>query len=299
MIERTSPLNIQGNTSLYGIIGHPVTHSLSPIFQQRFIAQKKVNAAYVPFPVEEEKQLSLVLQGLRHAGIQGLNVTVPYKEHAFKLSQPDQDATQIGAVNTLYPSPEGWRSSNTDWQGVKAVIENKEWHIEGSHVLLFGAGGTARAMVHALSLLGIRKLSICNRTMQRAEQLEAHIHQQYPQLKVQTVAWNQTALNIMSECRLLINSSSIGLRPQDHFPFKLYGDGYALDAVYQPSGKTAFRKAARVCGRETLDGLPMLLAQGAASFALWHQQHPDWLSTLLWLESTLQRDKALLWEKKV
>jgi len=298
MSERIVKQVIHGDTKVYGIIGCPVSHSLSPTFQNYFLELSQVNAVYVPFPVEQQETFSGVLQGLKHAGVLGLNITVPYKEQAFACSQPDQNAQRIGAVNTLYPSSQGWKSSNTDYLGFKDVIEKRGWDVQSHTALLLGAGGTARAIVHALDVLGIAKLYITNRSCERVQRLQAHIEHNYPNMQTEYIHWDEEKLQpIMKKSKLLINSTSIGLNATDQFPFEVCGRGYAIDAVYKASGQTVFRQAALQSGRDALDGLPMLLAQGAASFALWHQKTPDWLDTLFWLEKKLHRCNDLLWEK--
>ncbi|MDQ6960981.1 MAG: shikimate dehydrogenase [Mariprofundaceae bacterium] len=289
--------NINGETKVYGIVGKPVCHSLSPMFQHSFLEEHQINATYVPFLVADQESVDVSLQGLWHAGVQGLNITVPYKEMAFQHSSPDEDAQRIGAVNTLYRGEGGWSSTNTDWQGIYDVIQQKQWPVEGKDVLLFGAGGTARAIVHALNLLNIKTLYITNRTAERAQQLQQHAKEQYPDLNIELVDWDDKKLQAtMLSTSLLINATTQGLKEGDTFPFALVGEGYALDVVYRPSGKTAFRCSAMACGREAVDGLPMLLAQGAASFSHWHGRKPDWIRTLAWLESKLARSQIFRWK---
>jgi len=283
-------MEINGLTKLYGIIGWPVTHSLSPLFQGYFIEDGGINAAYVPFAVAPE-QLGVALDGLRALGIEGFNVTVPHKEEVFRLVDADADARRIGAVNSVRRTASGWQAANTDWRGFSAVVKGLQLELQGQDVLLFGAGGTARAVLHALAILKVGRIFICNRNAQRLAALMKHAGHIYPDLTCLPLAWTADAVAGISRASiLLINTTSIGLQDGQLFPFLLSGDGAAIDAVYRPDGVTAFCLAARSGGREAVDGLPMLIAQGAASFAWWHDcPLPDCSAALNHIEARLGR----------
>ena len=289
-------MRIDGTTKLYGIIGWPVSHSLSPLFQSYFIEQSGSNAVYLPFAVAPES-LQQAVDGLWAVGVQGFNVTVPHKESVFKMVRADSDAKAIGAVNTVRRHSFGWQGSNTDWQGFVAVLKGLELDLKGSNVLLFGAGGTARAVLHALSQLSLGKVYLCNRNPERLAAFQLFAQLTYPQLECETIAWRQPEVEAASrDALLLVNTTSIGLEPTQQFPFQLPASsagGVAFDAVYRPDGKTAFLAAAE--GRRGVDGLPMLIAQGAAAFAFWHScDWPDCGRALAWTEGQLGRKvKAL------
>jgi len=283
-------MKIDGTTTTYGIIGWPVKHSLSPLFQTRFLQQSSCNAAYLPFAVAPEL-LAQAMDGLWALGVQGFNVTVPHKESVFQMVDTDADARLIGAVNTVGRGETGWQAINTDWLGFKAVIEGLKADIEGQQVLLFGAGGTSRAVVHALAELRPAQVNICNRSPERLATLIASTQVSYPDLHCQPLLWRQDSVSkASSEACLLINTTSIGLRPGQDFPFTLSGTGAAIDAVYRPDGRTAFVESASQTGRLCVDGLPMLIAQGAASFAWWHDcDSPDCSRTLRYMQKYLGR----------
>jgi shikimate dehydrogenase len=287
--------SINGETDIYGIIGQPIAHSLSPLFQNQFIQNAKQNACYLPFLVEPE-HLEAALQGLHAAHIQGLNVTVPHKENILPWVNADADAQAIGAVNTLKRISRGWQATNTDWQGFASVIQGLQVDASQAPVLLFGAGGTSRAILHALHHRGAKEVYICNRNQDRAKQLITSLASTYPNMQMHTLAWSNEAVgSINQETELIINSTSIGLKDADVFPFQLLGNGVAIDAVYKPNGNTAFCAAAS--GYQTVDGLPMLIAQGIASFAFWHAEKlqskalnlPNSLESLQWVERKLSR----------
>ncbi|MDX8406188.1 MAG: shikimate dehydrogenase [Mariprofundus sp.] len=283
-------MEINGTTKLYGIIGWPVAHSLSPLFQSCFIDDAAINAAYLPFAVAPD-QLGVALDGLRSLGVEGFNVTIPHKESVFQRVDADDDARIIGAVNTVRRSEHGWQATNTDWRGFRAVIEGLQLDLAGRDVLLFGAGGTSRAVLHAMACLKPGRLFICNRNPDRLAALMAHAEESYPALRCEAVAWEEQA--VARQCpssSLLINTTSIGLHDGQPFPFSLAGVGAAIDAVYRPDGATPFCLAARKGGRVAVDGLPMLIAQGAASFAWWHDcLLPDCSRVLRHIENRLGR----------
>ncbi len=293
-------VEISGKTITYGIIGDPVEHSLSPLFQARFAELADIDIAYLPFHVLPE-QLPEAISGLHALGIEGFNITVPHKETALSFVSADDAALQIGAVNTVRRSKESWQACNTDWLGFAAVLQGMNCDITGQTVLVLGAGGTSRAVVHALQQMGVGKLLVCNRGRERLQWLLNHVHQQYPGVVCDSVAWEDVAVREASESApLLVNTTSVGIDSGNcvDYPFTLSGAGVAVDVVYSPDGETPFLAEAGKAGRATMDGLPMLVAQGAESFRFWHHKLPDRLDALRWLEVKLGRKPAYLpgWE---
>jgi len=249
-----------------------------------------MDAVYVPF-LTERSDVAGALEGLWAAGIEGFNVTVPHKEVVLPMVEADADAKCIGAVNTVRRTVGGWQGTNTDWQGFRDVLYGMEMDVSGAEVLLFGAGGTARAVLHALAQEKVAKVSVCNRGQDRLHTFIGHASETYPELAVEAVAWNQQDVGEVCEgAVLMVNTTSIGLKDKaEHFPFQLTGSGMALDAVYTQDGNTAFVCEAGQSGHKAVDGLPMLLAQGVASFYYWHQIEPARASVLRWLEARLGR----------
>jgi len=294
-------VEITGKTNIYGIIGCPVKHSLSPVFQAYFAQQYGLDVVYVPYHVEE-KQLKRAIDGLAALGVQGINVTVPYKEAVLSYVQADEDVQCIGAANTLKLVDGVWQASNTDWQGVAAVLIGSGLSLKGGHVLLFGAGGTARAVLHAAYKQGVENIAICNRSPERVTRLIEHAKHHYPNMNCYAIAWHQDDVSAMcNKSPMVINTTSIGLDDSDIFPFHISGEGWLMDAVYKPVGQTACTRAANASQRCVTDGLPMLVAQGAKSFANWHPQHtPDILDVLVWMERKLTRHKTVFpgWENR-
>ncbi|MDQ6994234.1 MAG: shikimate dehydrogenase [Mariprofundaceae bacterium] len=283
-------MSITGKTHVYGIIGNPVTHSLSPIFQAYFAEKNRIDAVYVPFSVADET-LQVALDGLRQASIQGLNITVPFKERVLPYVCMDDDVRCIGAANTLKAIDGQWHAYNTDWQGIAAVMQGSGLDFQGQNVLLLGAGGTARAALHAAAAMGFARVWICNRSTERRDILIEHALKTYPKMVCEAVEWKQAAVDKVSlDACLMMNTTSIGLSDDQIFPFQLQGNGWAMDAVYRPDGETAFVEAARQAGRDVVDGLPMLIAQGVKSFEIWHPEcGVNQLDALHWITNQLKR----------
>jgi len=292
-------VKVTGKTKIYGIIGNPIEHSLSPVFQAWFLEQSGIDAAYVPFCVQDE-DIEAAMHGLWALGVQGFNVTVPHKESVLPFVDADESARMIGAVNTVIRGEGGWQASNTDWIGFSAALEAVGADMDSATVLLFGAGGTSKAVVYALAKLNISVLYICNRSHNRAETLAAHVRENYSHIRCELIEWGDSNVEAASlKSNVIINTTSIGLKDGDHFPFDIPGEGVAVDVVYRPDGCTYFRKKAEESGRKSIDGLPMLIAQGAAAFSVWQQSVPDRLGAIRWMERELGRSPSELrgWEE--
>jgi shikimate dehydrogenase len=253
---------ITGRARLAGIIGWPVSHSRSPVLHNFWLARRGIDGAYVPLPVAPV-DFAAAVRGLRAAGFAGANVTIPHKEAAFALCDTlDDSARRVGAVNTLVFSDSGVHGSNTDGYG---FLANLAAHgvTPGGPALLLGAGGAARAIAAALLDAGAR-VSICNRTRDRAEALAAAL----PGLAV--IDWAQRAAALADQV-LLVNTTSLGM--QGHAPLNLdlsaaQGGLAVADIVYAPL-ETALLANARACGFAAVPGLGMLLHQAVPGFAAW------------------------------
>jgi len=178
-----------GKTKVFGVIGDPVSHSLSPLLQNRFLDQHGIDAVYVPFHVARS-DVSKALEGLWATGVEGFNVTVPHKEAVLKMVEADTDTRCIGAVNTVRRGPDGRQGTNTDWQGFREVLRGMGIDLSGATVFVFGAGGTARAVLHALAQEAVAKVNVCNRGSDRLHALIRHASRVYPQLPVGAVPWD-------------------------------------------------------------------------------------------------------------
>jgi len=263
------------------------------MFQQFFLAGAGLDAVYVPFHVHEGK-LETAVAGLWQLGVAGFNVTVPHKQDIVSMVVPDSGACMIGAINTVKRHGGEWFGTNTDWQGIAAVIGGFDLKPDLAPVLLFGSGGTARAVLHALAHMGVTNILVCNRNSSRMQEFIAHANISYPTVEVRAVAWSDDAVrDACMQANLAVNTTSIGLAGTNDFPFSLSGISAAIDAVYKPDGRTPFIEKARKADAEAVDGLSMLVAQGASSFRFWHGCAADGEGALRWLENRLTRSPMM------
>jgi shikimate dehydrogenase len=258
---------IDGGTRVAGIIGWPVEHSLSPAMHNAAFAALGLNWAYVAFPVPPDR-VGEAIAGLAAAGCGGLNATIPHKVAALRAaSAASEAAIAIGAANTLVPDGDGgFRADNTDAEGfLRALDEQAPLDLEGAEALVLGGGGAGRAVVHALRSRGA-VVRVANRTAARAAELG------------DPVPFAPRALDAAAgRAALVVNATSLGLEggdPPPELPLAALGPGQVVaDVVYRPGG-TPWLAAAGGRGARTVDGLGMLLHQGAAAFAQWTGREP-------------------------
>ena len=257
---------VDGRTQLFGIIGRPVTHSMSPAMHNAAFAELGFNGVYVPMQPDDLQQ---GFAGLRALGFVGVSVTVPFKvEIMGLLDQVDAVAHKIGAVNTLLFERNDAgdvisHGYNTDWLGANQALAD-EMTLAGSTVLVLGAGGAARAVGFGLIEAGARVI-LTNRTAAKGQALAT-------QLGCPFVAAADIA-TIQADA--LINTTSVGMHPHiDGLPVAadlLDRFRVVMDIVYAPL-QTRLLREAEQRGCRTIDGLQMLLHQGAAQFKLWTGQ---------------------------
>ena len=261
------------NTAL-GIIGYPIGHSMSPVFQQAALDACGVDARYVAYQVPPE-EVGEFVNGLRQPGIMGINVTVPHKLAVMPfLDEIDDWATEAGAVNTIVNRRGRLTGHNTDGYGfLRALREGADFEPTGRRTLILGAGGAARGVVLALAREGVGDLTIANRTPQRAEDLAQLAQNRHITAQAIPLSGNELALAAAS-AELIVNCTTIGMTHgpgEDDTP--LSGDcipptALVNDLVYNPLETRLLREAAQV-GAKTLGGIQMLVYQGAASFEMW------------------------------
>ncbi|WP_456434388.1 shikimate dehydrogenase [Thermosulfuriphilus sp.] len=252
---------ITGRTKVFGIIGYPVAHSLSPAMHNAAFRVTGYPGVYVPFPTRPET-LPAALSGLKALGINGVSVTVPHKVAVMDLlDEIDPLARRIGAVNTIVTSPKGLKGLNTDWLGALKAIE-EVIDPRGRRVLILGAGGAARAIAYGLSEAGA-EVVILNRTRSKAEALAREIG---------AVAGDLEEMVHLS-AEILIQTTTVGLEEDRSLvPREVLSQfKVVMDIVYSPL-KTRLLKEAEAAGCQTIDGLSMLVYQGAAQFELWTEE---------------------------
>jgi shikimate dehydrogenase len=253
------------------VIGWPIEHSRSPLIHNYWIKQYGLDAQYRREPVPPER-LAEFLAHLADHGYVGANVTVPHKEAALALSQPDALARAVGAANTLWLEAGVLRSTNTDVEGFVANLDAAApgWDRGLDAAVVLGAGGAAQAVVFGLIQRNVRRVRVVNRSFDRARALRDRFG---PQVEPVRLADRAAAL---SGARLLVNATTLGMAGQPPLavdPTPLSPDAVVADIVYVPL-VTPLLAAARARGMRTADGLGMLLFQAVAGFARWFGVRP-------------------------
>jgi shikimate dehydrogenase len=266
-------------TKYVGIIGYPLKHSISPLFQQAAFDHCGLDLCYETWETEPGR-LGEVGGRLRRPENLGANVTIPYKEAVLPfLDELDDLARRIGAVNTIAKRGQSLIGYNTDALGFLRALEEDGFKVEGRRVVLLGAGGAARAAAFALVMAGVASLAIVNRTQDKAESLLSSLTSSSKRgQQVMALPWDRSSLaRALSGCHLVVNATSIGMKhgpTEGRSPLEaelLPQDALIYDMVYNPE-ETPFLRQARMMGARTLGGLPMLVYQGAAAFELWTER---------------------------
>ena len=253
---------ISARTLLYGIIGNPVRHSLSPVIHNRAFKRMGWDAAYLAFEVDD---LQAAINGIRGFGIRGVSVTLPFKTEIIShLDEIDPIAKKIKAVNTIVNERGRLIGYNTDWSGALEALEEKI-DLKGKKALVLGAGGSARAIAYGLILRGCQVI-IASRCEEKAIEL------------AKEMGCLPRSQFCNSEAEVLINCTPVGMYPQDDqspVPGEVLREGMTvMDVVYQPL-RTRFLREAEEQGCRTIDGLEMLIRQGASQFQIWTGHKPD------------------------
>lgn len=263
---------ITGSTTLVGIIGDPVGHSLSPALHNAAFTALGLDMAYVPLPVKAA-DIGAAVQGLRALGFRGASVTIPHKGAVVPhLAWLDEDARLAEAVNTIVVEERGLHGYNTDVEGVTGPLVAVCGHsLRGAPGLILGAGGAARAAALALARLGL-DLTVANRTTAAAERLAALTAAAVPGASCRWLPLSELTERVVKSQRLLLNATSLGMAGGGKVP-AVFADNVTagqvvFDVVYT-LGETELLAAARARGATVIDGLGMLVAQAAAAFELW------------------------------
>jgi shikimate dehydrogenase len=256
------------------VIGWPVAHSRSPVIHRYWLKLYGLDGAYELEAVPPD-EIGDFLHSLEERGYVGANVTLPHKEAALAAAnRPDQAATAIGAANTLWLDADGLlHASNTDAYGFMTHLsaEAPDWNKGGRPVMVLGAGGAARAILHGLLEAGAAKILLANRTEGRAKTLAEGFGS-----RVQVIRWEErnTAL---AGCGLLVNATSLGMTGKPPLEIDLSAlpaDATVADIVYSPL-ETKLLAAAKARGNRIVDGLGMLLHQAVPGFERWFGVRPE------------------------
>lgn len=247
---------------VFGLVGNPVEHSLSPPMHEAAYEALGLDARYVTFEPTREA-LATAVDGADALGVAGLNVTIPFKRDVVSLVAADDLAARIGAVNTVDFTGETVTGHNTDAAGVRRSFAYHDVPLADRTAVVVGAGGAGRAAAFALVDAGAT-VRIANRTVETAESLAADVGD----------AASAHALDdlpaLLADADVLVNATSVGMEEDESpVPADALHDGLAvLDAVYSPL-RTRLLRDADAAGATTIDGAWMLLFQGVAAFELW------------------------------
>lgn len=267
---------ITGKTSVFGIIGDPVEHTLSPGMHNAAFEKLGLDYIYVPFHVKAE-ELEHAINGAFALNIKGLNVTIPHKTEVIKyLDYLDIAAGLIGAVNTIEFGENSAIGHNTDGIGAVRAIEEVN-SVKNKKVMILGAGGAARAISFQILLSGAESLVISNRTIEKASELQNDLVEKLePDVKV-TDLGNELEKEL-KDTDILVNTTPIGMYPNiSQKPLvtaNMMHEGLIVnDIVYNPL-KTGLIVEAEKAGAETISGVKMLMYQGVEAFKIWTGMEP-------------------------
>lgn len=269
-------MTIIGTTRLLGILGDPVSHTLSPAMHNLALSTLGLDYCYLPFRVPAD-HLPAAVRGLVALGAAGFNATIPHKEALVPLmDERSVEVHAVGAVNTVVIAPNGRLTGyNTDVAGFVTALRETGWHPPtGGMALLLGAGGAARAVLVGLQQLGLTRVVVVNRHPERAARLVADFRSRFPELELQSLPWEENALPLEA-CCLLVNTTSLGLR-NETLPgielSRLPAQAVVHDCVYRGTGPTPLVRQAAERGLLAIGGLPMLIHQAARAFEIWTGQ---------------------------
>ncbi len=272
MNETRSSLHlVTGSARLAGVIGWPVSHSLSPRLHGYWLQMHRIDGLYMPLSIAPDN-FDPVVRSLPKAGFCGFNITVPYKERILPLlDHVDPRAAQLGAVNTVVVREDGsLEGLNTDGFGFAENLSEQvpDWAARGGAAMILGAGGAARAVGLALIDRGVRTIKIANRTPDRAREVAGLLTEAGARVEVLAFPPEDAALEDVS---LLVNTTALGMKGSPPLDMPLRGlpeTAIVTDIVYNPL-ETRLLRDATARGLVTVDGIGMLLHQARGGFERW------------------------------
>lgn len=267
-------MEVKSTTSLYGIYGHPVEHSLSPVMHNNAFSELELDCVYVAFDIKPGN-LGEAVSAIRALGISGVNVTIPHKQRVMTyLDEISSDAMLVGAVNTVSNVDRRLIGFNTDVGGLlRALKADLDYTPEGTKVFLVGAGGAARAVIVGLGRNYVSEVVVANRTLSKAEDLVKEFKDHFPKIDFKAVMLSdeERIKKNITGSDILINASSAGMKRKNPLELPLYllpKHAGIYDLVYDPTD-TPLVKDAKKLGLKAFSGHSMLLYQGVEAFEIW------------------------------
>jgi len=265
---------IRGTTKLISLLGDPVKHSLSPLMHNTAFEAMNLDYVYLAFPIKE----GLIKEGLdamKTLDAAGFNLTMPHKQSVVDfLDEVTEEAALIGSVNTVKNIDGKLVGYNTDGKGFVKSLEEKRVEYKDKKIVLIGAGGAARAVATQLAYDGAGEIVVFNRTIGAASQIVDNINKNISTCKGKALKLNEEELiNEVKDASILVNCTSVGMEPGINESVissnkVFYGDLFVADIIYDPA-KTKFLKMAEEAGCKYMNGLMMLIWQGAIAFNIW------------------------------
>ncbi|NLY67297.1 MAG: shikimate dehydrogenase [Tissierellia bacterium] len=268
---------IQGTTGLMGLIGYPLKHSKSPHMHNTAFEALGLDYVYLAFEIKEGYLVD-ALKALKTLGAKGFNVTMPHKTKIVEyLDEISPDAKIIGSVNTVKNENGKLIGYNTDGRGFVKSLEEEGVEFKGEKIVLVGGGGAARAVATQLAFEGAGEIVLFNRTLSKAEEIIDNINKNIPACKGRALELNESVLvEEIQDAKVLVDCTSLGMKATIDqsiisSPEYLPKDLYVADIVYDPH-QTKLLKIAEEAGCRYMNGLMMMIWQGAIAFKIWTGQ---------------------------
>ena len=249
----------------YLVIGNPIEHSLSPKLHNHWLKENNIEAIYDKKKLNEN-ELKSIISEVKDEKINGINVTVPFKKSVIPfLDELSPEAKDTQSVNTIYLQNRNIVGHNTDIAGFELAIKYAKFNLNNKKIFLLGAGGVAPSIIYALRKMKVSKISLTNRTKEKAESLKNLFKD------IEIVEWGERI-----DFDMIINATSIGLKKEDGLNFDYSANGpdkYFFDVIYNPK-ETLFLKRAKLFGNKTENGKMMFIYQAHQSFTIWNKVMP-------------------------
>ena len=250
----------------YLVIGNPVEHSLSPKLHNYWLKQNNIDATYDKKKLDE-KELKSIISEVKKNKINGINVTVPFKKAVIPfLDKLSPEAKNTQSVNTIYLQNGITIGHNTDIAGFELAIKYAKYDISNKKIFILGAGGVAPSIIYSLKKMKALKITLSNRTKEKAESLKNLFKD------IEIIDWGETI-----DFDMIINATSIGLKNEDGLNFDYSANGpnkFFYDVIYNPK-ETIFLKKAKLFGNRAANGKMMFIYQAHQAFTIWNKLMPE------------------------